>query len=47
MGLMNLKEVLVFIDDLIIFSLSLEEDEQCLKRVQLKLKRFGLKLAPG
>lgn len=46
-GLMNRKEVLVFIDDLIIFLLSLEEHEQCLKRVLLKLKKFGLKLAPG
>ncbi|KAJ0039446.1 hypothetical protein NL108_014130 [Boleophthalmus pectinirostris] len=46
MGSMNLKEVLVFIDDLIVFSSSLEEHEQRLKRVLLRLKEFGLKLAP-
>uniref|UniRef100_A0A3P9CQ39 ribonuclease H n=1 Tax=Maylandia zebra TaxID=106582 RepID=A0A3P9CQ39_9CICH len=46
MGPMNLKEVLVFIDDLIIFSSSLEEHEQRLKKVLLRLKEFGLKLAP-
>uniref|UniRef100_A0AAX7VQZ3 Gypsy retrotransposon integrase-like protein 1 n=1 Tax=Astatotilapia calliptera TaxID=8154 RepID=A0AAX7VQZ3_ASTCA len=46
MGPMNLKEVLVFIDDLIIFSSSLEEHEQRLKKVLLWLKEFGLKLAP-
>lgn len=46
-GEMNLKEVLVFIDDLIIFSSSLEEHEQRLKRVLQWLKEYGLKLAPG
>lgn len=46
-GEMNLKEVLVFIDNLIIFSLSLEEHEQRLKRVLQRLKEYGLKLAPG
>lgn len=46
-GEMNLKEVLVFIDDLIIFSSSLEEHEQRLKRVLQRLKEYGLKLAPG
>lgn len=45
MGPMNLK-VLVFIDDLIIFSSSLEEHEQRLKKVLLRLKEFGLNLAP-
>lgn len=46
MGEMNLKEVLVFIDDLIIFSSTLEEHEQRLKRVLQRLKEYGLKLAP-
>lgn len=46
MGEMNLKEVLVFIDDLIIFSASLEEHEQRLKRVLEQLREYGLKLAP-
>lgn len=46
-GEMNLKVVLVFIDDLIIFSSSLEEHEQRLKRVLQRLKEYGLKLAPG
>lgn len=46
MGHMNLKEVLVFIDDLIIFSSSLEEHEQRLKRVLQRLRDYGLKLAP-
>lgn len=46
-GEMNLKEVLVFIDDLIIFSSSLEEHEQRLKRVLQRLREYGLKLAPG
>jgi len=46
MGLMNLKEVLVFIDDLIVFSSSLEEHEQHLQKVLLRLKEYGLKLAP-
>lgn len=46
MGQMNLKEVLVFIDDLIIFSSSLEEHEERLKRVLQRLREYGLKLAP-
>lgn len=45
-GDMNLKEVLVFIDDLIIFSSSLEEYEQRLQRVLGRLMTYGLKLAP-
>lgn len=45
-GDMNLKEVLVFIDDLIIFSSSLEEHEQRLQRVLERLMTYGLKLAP-
>uniref|UniRef100_A0A3B3R4V1 Gypsy retrotransposon integrase-like protein 1 n=1 Tax=Paramormyrops kingsleyae TaxID=1676925 RepID=A0A3B3R4V1_9TELE len=45
-GEMNLREVLVFIDDLIIFSSSLEEHEVRLKRVLERLRDYGLKLAP-
>lgn len=45
-GDMNLKEVLVFIDDLIVFSSSLEEHEQRLKHVLQRLMSYGLKLAP-
>lgn len=46
MGSLHLKEVLVFIDDLIIFSDTLEEHERRLLRVLNKLKEFGLKLSP-
>lgn len=45
-GDMNLKEVLVFIDDLIVFSSSLEEHEQRLRYVLQLLRDYGLKLAP-
>lgn len=43
---MNLPEVLVFLDNLIIFSDSLEEHEQRLMRVLNRLKEYGLKLSP-
>lgn len=46
MGSLNLKEVLVFLDDLIVFSSSLEEHEERLMRVLSKLREFGLKLSP-
>ncbi|XP_024658169.2 retrovirus-related Pol polyprotein from transposon opus [Maylandia zebra] len=46
MGSMNLKEVLVFLDDLIVFSNTLEEHEERLLRVLNRLKEFGLKLSP-
>lgn len=42
MSSLNLKEVLVFIDDLIVFSETLEQHEERLNR----LKEFGLKLSP-
>lgn len=42
----NLREVLVFIDDIIVFSQSLEEHEERLLRVLNRLKEYGLKLAP-
>lgn len=45
-GDMNLHEVLVFLDDLIIFSDSLEEHEQRLMRVLHRLQEYGLKLSP-
>lgn len=46
MGDLNRKEVLVFIDDLIIFSESLEEHEHRLVQVLTRLKEYGLKLSP-
>lgn len=46
MGDLNLKEVLVFIDDLIIFSDTLEEHEKRLFKVLQRLKEYGLKLSP-
>ncbi len=47
MGELNLKQALVFLDDLIIFSSTLEEHEERLMRVLNQLKEFGLKLSPG
>ncbi|KAK7883969.1 hypothetical protein WMY93_027092 [Mugilogobius chulae] len=44
-GEMNLKEVLVFIDDLIVFAPTLEQHEERLMRVLNRLKEFGLKLS--
>ncbi len=46
MGDLNRKEVLVFIDDLIVFSKSLEEHEAWLIQVLKRLREFGLKLSP-
>ena len=46
MGDIHLKEVLVFLDDLIIFSDTLEEHEIRLMRVLKRLKEYGLKLSP-
>lgn len=45
-GDLNLKEVLVFIDDLIIFSDTVEEHERRLLHVLNRLKEYGLKLSP-
>lgn len=42
----NLKEVLVFLDDLIVFSASLEEHEARLLTVLQRLREYGLKLSP-
>jgi len=46
MGDLHLKEVLVFLDDLIIFSNTLEEQESRLLRVPSRLQEYGLKLSP-
>ncbi|CAJ1057667.1 unnamed protein product [Xyrichtys novacula] len=46
MGDMNLKEVLVFLDDIIVFSKTLEEHEVRLMKVLTRLREFGLKLSP-
>ena len=46
MGDLHLKEVLVFLDDLIILSNTLEEHESRLLRVLQRLKDYGLKLSP-
>lgn len=45
MGKMHLKEVLVFINDLIIFPPSLEEHELRLMKVLNRLRDFALKLS--
>ncbi|CAL9690547.1 unnamed protein product [Knipowitschia caucasica] len=45
MGELNLKEVLVFIDDLIVFAPTLEEHEERLMKVLNRLKEYGLKLS--
>ena len=46
MGDMHLREVLVFLDDLIVFSKTLEEHEARLMKVLGRLGEFGLKLSP-
>lgn len=43
---MHLKEVLVFLDNLIVFSKTLEEYEARFMKVLGHLKEFGLKLSP-
>ena len=45
-GSMNLQEVLAFLDDLIVFSPTLEEHETILSQVFDRLRNFGLKLSP-
>uniref|UniRef100_A0A8C8RYW9 Gypsy retrotransposon integrase-like protein 1 n=1 Tax=Pelusios castaneus TaxID=367368 RepID=A0A8C8RYW9_9SAUR len=44
---MNLTEVVAFLDDLIIFSSTLEEHEERLLKVLKRLQEYGLKLAPS
>lgn len=46
MGSINLKEVLVFLDGLIVIADTLEEHERRLMHVLKRLKEFGLKLSP-
>ncbi|XP_037390653.1 uncharacterized protein LOC119262492 [Pygocentrus nattereri] len=46
-GDMNLREVVVFLDDVIVFSKTLEEHEIRLMRVLSRLKEYGLKLSPA
>lgn len=46
MGDINLREVLVFLDDIIVFSRTLEEHETRLTRVLNRLRENGLKLSP-
>lgn len=41
----NLQEVVAFIDDLIIFSSSLEEHEERLVKLLKRIADFGLKLS--
>ena len=43
---LNLKEVLVFLDDIIVFSKDLEEHEEKFFKVLNRLRDYGLKLAP-
>ncbi|KAL2088055.1 hypothetical protein ACEWY4_016883 [Coilia grayii] len=45
-GDLHLNEVLVFLDDLIVFSKTLEEHETRLMKVLNRLKDYGLKLSP-
>ena len=47
MGSLNLKEVLVFLDDIIVFSSTLEEHEARLLHVLQQLRENGLKLSPN
>jgi len=47
MGSINLKEVLVFLDDIIVFSSTLEEHEIRLKHVLQQLREYSLKLSPS
>lgn len=47
MSAINLKEVLVFLDNLIVFSNSLEEHEARLLHVLQRLRENGLKLSPS
>lgn len=44
-GDMNLLQVLVYLDDLIVFGRSLEEHEECLMRVLNRVEEIGLKLS--
>lgn len=45
-GNLHLNEVLVFLDDLIVFSETLEEHEAILMKVLTLLRDYGLKMSP-
>ena len=47
MGELHLKECLIFLDDILIFSKTFEEHCQRLERVFKKLAENGLKLKPS
>ena len=47
MGSLNLKEVLVFLDDVIVFSSTLEEHEARMLKVLQQLREYGLKFSPS
>lgn len=42
MDSLNFKDVLVFLNDLIFFSSTLKEHEECLMHVPSRLRKFGL-----
>jgi transposase InsO family protein len=46
-GSLNLQQALAFLDDLIVFSKTLEEHELALSRVFRRLRTYGLKLSPS
>ena len=46
MGELNLRDVMVYLDDLLVFSRTLEEHEERLMRVLDQLQSFGLNLNP-
>lgn len=46
-GELHLKQALVFLDYLIVFSVTLEEHKERLMHMLNELKEFGLKLSPG
>ena len=47
MGEMNLKECLIFLDDILVFSQNFEEHLERLEAVFSRLKQHGLKLKPS
>ena len=47
MGELNLKECLIFLDDILVFSQSFEEHLERLEVVFSRLKQHGLKLKPS